>query len=211
MVLPRVVPRAFVATVAVTAVAAVFISASHSEAESPPPVRVVTLSTVTLDAAPSLPVLVESWSAEADANLREWYAGEQRARDAEAERQRLEAEAEANRVAAAARVVKPAPTPAPTPAPVAVRSSSTVSGFLACVRDRESGGNYTIHNSGGSGASGAYQFMPGTWNGVASRHGRGDLVGVDPAAASPADQDQMAQWLYEEAGPSPWNGGQWPC
>jgi hypothetical protein len=98
----------------------------------------------------------------------------------------------------------PAPTPIRTPAP-AVASSGN-GDFLSCVRSRESGGDYTVHNSGGSGASGAYQFMPGTWNSIAGSSGRGDLVGVDPAAASPADQDAMAHALYAQQGSSPWGG-----
>jgi|tagenome__1003787_1003787.scaffolds.fasta_scaffold20619649_1 hypothetical protein len=96
-------------------------------------------------------------------------------------------------------------------APRQVRSSSVSSdsnpgGFLSCVRQRESGGNYSVYNSGGSGAAGAYQFMPGTWNGVAASSGRSDLVGVDPAQAAPADQDAMAQALYAQQGSAPWGG-----
>jgi hypothetical protein len=105
---------------------------------------------------------------------------------------------------------EPAPAAAPTPPPVRTPSPSTVrSGggdFLSCIRSRESGGDYTIHNTGGSGASGAYQFMPGTWNSIASSTGRGDLVGLDPASASPADQDAMAAALYAQQGSAPWGG-----
>jgi muramidase (phage lysozyme) len=88
-----------------------------------------------------------------------------------------------------------------------VYSSSHPGDFLACVRQRESGGNYGIYNAGGSGAAGAYQFMPGTWNSIAASIGRGDLVGVDPAQASPGDQDAMAQALYAQQGAAPWGGG----
>jgi hypothetical protein len=87
-----------------------------------------------------------------------------------------------------------------------VSSNSNPGGFLSCVRNRESGGNYGVYNSGGSGAAGAYQFMPGTWNSIAASSGRGDLVGVDPAQASPADQDAMAQALYAQQGSAPWGG-----
>jgi len=79
--------------------------------------------------------------------------------------------------------------------------------FLSCVRWRESRGDYTVHNSQGSGASGAYQFMPGTWSSIAASEGRSDLVGVDPADASPADQDAMAAALYNQQGARPWGGG----
>ena len=88
-----------------------------------------------------------------------------------------------------------------------VASNSYPGDFLACVRQRESGGNYGIYNAGGSGAAGAYQFMPGTWNGIAASTGRSDLVGIDPAQASPADQDAMAQALYSQQGAAPWGGG----
>jgi hypothetical protein len=79
--------------------------------------------------------------------------------------------------------------------------------FLSCVRQRESGGNYGVYNAGGSGAAGAYQFLQGTWDGIAASVGRTDLIGVDPAQASPADQDAMAQALYAQQGSAPWGGG----
>jgi hypothetical protein len=102
----------------------------------------------------------------------------------------------------------PAPAPAPARASYTGSSSGTNwgGGFLDCVRNRESGGDYGVYNSGGSGAAGAYQFMPGTWNGIASSVGRTDLVGVDPAQASPADQDAMAAALYAQQGGAPWAG-----
>jgi hypothetical protein len=93
------------------------------------------------------------------------------------------------------------------PVSSSVSSNSNPGDFLSCVRNRESGGNYGIYNSGGSGAAGAYQFLPGTWNSIAASSGRGDLVGVDPAQASPGDQDAMAQALYAQQGAAPWGGG----
>jgi muramidase (phage lysozyme) len=87
-----------------------------------------------------------------------------------------------------------------------VSYNSDPGGFLSCVRERESGGNYGVYNAGGSGAAGAYQFLPGTWNGIAASTGRADLVGVDPAQAAPADQDAMAQALYSQQGSAPWGG-----
>jgi hypothetical protein len=101
---------------------------------------------------------------------------------------------------------EPAPDPAWAPSPLTVRSGGGGGDFLSCVRNRESHGDYTVHNSGGSGASGAYQFMPGTWNSIADTSGRGDLVGIDPASASPADQDAMAAALYAQQGSAPWGG-----
>jgi hypothetical protein len=87
-----------------------------------------------------------------------------------------------------------------------VHSNSYHGDFLACIKQRESGGDYTVYNSQGSGAAGAYQFMPGTWNSIAASSGRSDLVGLDPAAAAPADQDAMAAALYAQRGSAPWGG-----
>jgi hypothetical protein len=100
----------------------------------------------------------------------------------------------------------PAAGPVRDSAPSAVTVSTGGGDFLSCVRNRESGGNYGIYNSGGSGAAGAYQFLPGTWNSIAAAVGRSDLVGVDPAQASPADQDAMAGALYAQQGSAPWGG-----
>jgi hypothetical protein len=72
----------------------------------------------------------------------------------------------------------------------------------AALRECESGGDYTITNPSGK-YRGAYQFDRSTWNSVAGRHDP-SLVGVDPAAASPADQDAMALALYVERGAQPW-------
>lgn len=73
---------------------------------------------------------------------------------------------------------------------------------LSRLRQCESGGNYGITSASGR-YRGAYQFHQGTWNGVAARH-YPHLVGVDPAAASPYDQDRMARALWAESGRRPW-------
>lgn len=95
--------------------------------------------------------------------------------------------------------------PAPQRRAAATQSSSGGGDFFACVRHHESRGNYGVVNRS-SGAAGAYQFMPTTWNNAARDAGRGDLVGVNPAAASPADQDAMARYVYSTQGARPWNG-----
>jgi hypothetical protein len=77
--------------------------------------------------------------------------------------------------------------------------------FLACTRRIESGGNYAAVNPSGK-YRGAYQFSRSTWDSTARHAGWLDLAGVDPAAASPGDQDAMALHLYEWQGASPWGG-----
>jgi len=72
----------------------------------------------------------------------------------------------------------------------------------AALRSCESGGDYSIASSSGR-YRGAYQFARTTWDSVAGRQ-YPSLVGVDPAAAAPADQDAMALALYREAGHGPW-------
>ena len=94
----------------------------------------------------------------------------------------------------------------------AASRSTTASGggggdALACIRAHESdtAGGYAAVSPGGT-YRGAYQFLPSTWNSTAASAGRPDLVGVDPASASPADQDAMASHLYSQAGSQPWGG-----
>lgn len=77
--------------------------------------------------------------------------------------------------------------------------------FLACVRQTESGDDYTAVNP--SGAGGAYQIMPTTWNNTAQHIGRTDLVGIAPQYATPSDQDLVAAGLLEWQGPGEWQDG----
>ena len=72
----------------------------------------------------------------------------------------------------------------------------------AALRECESSGNYAITNASGK-YRGAYQFDRPTWDSVAEASAP-HLVGVDPAAASPAEQDAMALALYNDRGPGPW-------
>lgn len=95
------------------------------------------------------------------------------------------------------------PTPEPEPEPTSGdNGGGPTAAQWAALRNCESGGNYSILNPSGQ-YRGAYQFSVGTWDGVA-RQFRPDLVGVDPAAASPADQDAMALALYSLRGAGPW-------
>lgn len=95
---------------------------------------------------------------------------------------------------------------APAPAVVPSASNSDDIAFMECVKHRESRGDYTAVDTTGSGAGGAYQFMPVTWDNTARHAGRYDLVGVHPSQASPADQDAMFWHLLGWYGRSPWNG-----
>ena len=77
--------------------------------------------------------------------------------------------------------------------------------FLTCVRQRESGGNYSVVNPAGP-YLGAYQFLQSTWDVAASHEGRSDLVGVPANTASEYDQDETAWALYQWQGAAPWGG-----
>ncbi len=79
--------------------------------------------------------------------------------------------------------------------------------FLACTRGHESdtSGGYQAISSDGV-YYGAYQFKLTTWNNTAIHAGRLDLVGINPAQASPTDQDLLATDLYHWQGNAPWGG-----
>ncbi len=113
------------------------------------------------------------------------------------------------RAAAAATTTTPAPKPAPVPPPNYGGTPGTNphhdDPFLACVRTRESGGNYGAVNPAGP-YLGAYQFFQATWNGAAAHAGRMDLVGVPANVATPYDQDEVAWSLYQWQGAGPWGG-----
>jgi hypothetical protein len=94
-----------------------------------------------------------------------------------------------------------------SPPPAAAASDLSQDPFLKCTRAHESdaAGGYRAVSPGGT-YRGAYQFLRSTWNNIARAAGRPDLVGVDPAAAAPADQDQLALYLYHAQGAGPWGG-----
>lgn len=137
--------------------------------------------------------------------LAAWVAAVERAEAERAEAERVaawvegvrRAEAEAARAAEAQRAA------AARAERHAAPSSAASGGGWAALRNCESGGNYSAVNPSGT-YRGAYQFSRTTWNSVASKR-YPHLVGVDPAAAAPGDQDAMAQALYQMAG-----AGQWP-
>lgn len=95
-----------------------------------------------------------------------------------------------------AMIAPAAPTSSPAAAPAAPAAGPVATGApLAAIAACESGGDYSAVSPDGT-YRGAYQFDYGTW---ASVGGSGD-----PAAASPAEQDQRAAMLYARSGSAPW-------
>jgi len=138
---------------------------------------------------------------------------------AEAEREEEErltalARTQAAERARVATTVAPAVTVAPTtvaptttvtttpPVTTNAPSGGPTAEQWAALRHCESGGRYDAVNPSGH-YRGAYQFSQATWDWVAGVSNQ-SLVGVDPAAAAPADQDAQAFALYDMRGPSPW-------
>jgi hypothetical protein len=95
--------------------------------------------------------------------------------------------------AAAAARAQAAATPAPAPAPAGggADAMSTNTADWACIRQHESGGNYS------EGGGGAYQFELGTWEGLTG-------LGTPAQDSPPAVQDAAALRLYSERGWEPW-------
>jgi hypothetical protein len=77
--------------------------------------------------------------------------------------------------------------------------------FFACVRHRESHGDYTAVDPSGT-FRGAYQIYQGGWDSIANSIGRTDLVGIQPDAASVIDQDVIAYAMFDQLGSRPWGG-----
>lgn len=96
-------------------------------------------------------------------------------------------------------------TAAPYVAPAPPAPAQGEAAFLACVRARESGGNYGAVSPDGL-YRGAYQFHQATWDNTARMAGRPDLVGVPANLAGAGDQDLLAITLYRAAGSAPWGG-----
>jgi septal ring factor EnvC (AmiA/AmiB activator) len=88
-------------------------------------------------------------------------------------------------------------------APAGSTAGPSLNGFLQCVIQHESGGDYQIVSPTGQ-YMGAFQFSQPTWNEAARLAGRPTLIGVPPNQASPADQDALAVALYSADGGSAW-------
>jgi hypothetical protein len=82
---------------------------------------------------------------------------------------------------------------------------ATPQDYLACVKDRESRGDYTAVSPDGQ-FFGAYQIDQVTWNNTAVHAGLTNLYQVQPNLALPSDQDTLAMALLEWQGTSPWAG-----
>lgn len=115
---------------------------------------------------------------------------------------RIKAEAEAAAAAAAAEVRAARATRNTAPAPDysgATPTDGAYAGTMACIRAHESdsSGGYSAVNSS-SGAGGAYQALPSTWDGYAGYARAQD--------APPEIQDQWAREAISQAGTRPWAG-----
>jgi len=99
--------------------------------------------------------------------------------------------------------VKHAPTGPGVPPIPSYSMSEQEQGFFACVVERESSGNpYAINWE--YGAAGLFQFLQATWDSVARRVGRPDLVEVSPALAPVPLQWWFAHELFIWQGTMPW-------
>lgn len=86
-------------------------------------------------------------------------------------------------------------------APVVAASREAV---LDCIWRNEGSPAYTNGAGIKKTFRGRYQFDQDSWNNVGSKFGRPELVGIDVALASPADQDDMAWRYFQHSRYSPW-------
>jgi len=118
---------------------------------------------------------------------------------------RAELEERIQRAVAAARRAARATSGATYAAPSSFTDDAVWLAFRECTFAHESGGNYQVVSPDGL-YYGAWQFAIPTWNAVAGRIGRDDLVGLLPSQAAPSDQDAVAHQLWLERGNQPWGG-----
>ena len=89
--------------------------------------------------------------------------------------------------------------------PYPTLADPALNGFLSCVVQAESGGDYGVVSPNGL-YMGAFQFSQSTWNSAAQAAGLGLLVGVPPNEATRAEQDSVAVALFALDGQQPWLG-----
>ena len=83
----------------------------------------------------------------------------------------------------------------PDGTPVVDVSNSTVDQIAEAIKQVESGGNYNA--KGGSGESGAYQFMPGTWASWSADYSNQVLHKSGVLPMTPENQDAVAKWKIQ--------------
>ena len=74
---------------------------------------------------------------------------------------------------------------------------------VECIRQHESGGDYSTNT--GNGYSGAYQDMPGTWNGAADAAGLGSYAIGEAYLAPPIVQDVVNYQVFLSGGWGQWS------
>ena len=97
------------------------------------------------------------------------------------------------------------PSSTTTTTALVIPGFATPQDYLACVKDRESRGDYAAVSPDGQ-FFGAYQIDQVTWNNTSVHAGLTSLYQVQPNLAAPADQDTLAMALLEWQGTSPWAG-----
>ena len=95
--------------------------------------------------------------------------------------------------------------PSTTTTALVIPGFASPQAYLACVKDRESRGDYSAVSPDGQ-FFGAYQIDQVTWNNTAQHAGMLNVYEIQPNLAAPADQDALAMALLEWQGTSPWAG-----